>query len=297
MEITRSGGDPLGDAPRAVPVAGLDVLAGDQGQQADRVGLLGVELDVLDGVDDRQRVVDQPGDQRRLGVGVVPGAHRLARRVVVMSRHLHRGGFGDQSPDPADRRDQLGHGVLGGDRVIEQRRVQRPAASCPPTPRSRRSPRGPRRRSARGARLTQPGPPIGEHRVVDALVIERQTRRHLPADVVRNAAGRVTIRQALQGLQHHHRGDHIAGHRRPTPPRREQVREQLVGEQLAGGDRPGTRAPNRPAPAGGTTPPRPTTPGRDRYDPAPTMFSIPAKNASTTAGLFNSLLGRLSADG
>ena len=45
MEITRSGA--TRSAMRHVPVlvAGFDVLAGDQGQQPDRVGLFGGQLD------------------------------------------------------------------------------------------------------------------------------------------------------------------------------------------------------------------------------------------------------------
>ncbi len=45
-----------------------------------------------------------------------------------MGGDLDRSGLGDQVTDPADSRDKLGHGVLGRDRVIEQRRVQCPAA-------------------------------------------------------------------------------------------------------------------------------------------------------------------------
>ena len=39
--------------------------------------------------------------------------------------------------DPADRRDQLGDGVLGGDRIIEDRGIQRP-----PGPTCQRAGRG-----------------------------------------------------------------------------------------------------------------------------------------------------------
>ena len=49
--------------------------------------------------------------------------------VVVLGSALrghHLAGAGDLAADPADRGDQLGHGVLAGDRVIEDRGVQRP---------------------------------------------------------------------------------------------------------------------------------------------------------------------------
>ena len=39
----------------------------------------------------------------------------------------HLGRAGHLAAHPADRADQLGHRVLGGDRVIEHRGVQRPA--------------------------------------------------------------------------------------------------------------------------------------------------------------------------
>ena len=61
--------DPLRDPPRPVTVAGFDVLARDQRQQADRVGLLGVERDVVERVEDRQRVVDQPVTSASLASG------------------------------------------------------------------------------------------------------------------------------------------------------------------------------------------------------------------------------------
>jgi hypothetical protein len=80
------GGHPLGDAPGAVLLAGLDVLAGDQRQQPDRVGLLGAEGDAVQRVDQGEGVIDQPGDERLLGHGVVPGDGGLGPGVVVVRR-------------------------------------------------------------------------------------------------------------------------------------------------------------------------------------------------------------------
>lgn len=127
------GDDPVrghasGDAPGPVVVAGLDVLARDQRQQSDRVALGVVELDAGERVDDRSGIVHQTRYQRGLGVGVIPRAHRLARCVVVMCRDSHRCGLRDQPSDPADRRHQLRHGVLGRNCVVKQRRVQGPTA-------------------------------------------------------------------------------------------------------------------------------------------------------------------------
>jgi hypothetical protein len=54
------GGDPAGDPPASRPLARLHVLAGDQRQQRDRLGLLGAQLDIGHSVEHGQRVVDQP---------------------------------------------------------------------------------------------------------------------------------------------------------------------------------------------------------------------------------------------
>ncbi len=43
----------------------------------------------------------------------------------------------------------------------------------------------------------------------------------------------LTVGQPRKGLQHHHRSDHIGGHRRAAPRRRKQISEQVVGAQLA----------------------------------------------------------------
>src|SRR5882672_8315390 len=69
-------------------------------------------------------VVDQGRDQRVLRAGLVPVNRRLAWLAVVMPGAHRRdllGGTGYQPPDPPDRRDQLGDGVLGGDRVGQDR--------------------------------------------------------------------------------------------------------------------------------------------------------------------------------
>jgi len=54
------GGDPAGDPPASRPLAWLDVLAGDQRQQRDRLALLGAKLDIGHSVEHGQCVVDQP---------------------------------------------------------------------------------------------------------------------------------------------------------------------------------------------------------------------------------------------
>jgi hypothetical protein len=112
-------GDPAGDPPRAGPLARLDVLACHQRQQRDRLGLLVVQPQVGDRLQHGQRVVDQPRDQRLLGLGVVPGTLGLARPLIVMRGQRHLAGAGHQPADPADRRHQLRDRVLGGDRYLK----------------------------------------------------------------------------------------------------------------------------------------------------------------------------------
>ena len=61
------------------------------------------------------------------GLGIVPHTGRLAWVVVVvMGAKDKHGGGRDQPTHPADGPNQLCHRVLGGDRVVQQRGVQRP---------------------------------------------------------------------------------------------------------------------------------------------------------------------------
>ena len=111
------------------PLAWLDVLAGHQRQQRHRLDLLLLQLLVGDHRQQRQRVVDQPRHQRLSGLRVVPGALGLARPVIVVGGKLDPACPRHEPTHPTDRRDQLGDGVLGGDRVLQDRGVQHP-----PTP-------------------------------------------------------------------------------------------------------------------------------------------------------------------
>jgi hypothetical protein len=226
------GGDLAGDPPRSRPLAWLDVLAGDQRQQRDRLTLLGAKLDIGHSVEHGQCVVDQPRHQRLGGLKVVPGAHWLAWTVVVVGGQLDLTGHSHQPADPADRRDQLGDGVLGGDRILQDRGVQHP-----PTPPLEHpgllhdltdrleDPPGPRRRADAVA-------PVHQHRGVKPLVVQPQPAGHLPGDVAPQRADRLPVAQALQGLQHHHRGDHLGRHRRMPTTLTRHIGKQLRWEQL-----------------------------------------------------------------
>jgi hypothetical protein len=161
---------------RQVPslLARLHVLTGDQGKQPNRLGLLSVQFGASHGRQDRQCVADQRADQPVAGLGVIPGAGRLAHgMVVVMGEQGERGRSRDEATHPADRGDQLRHGVLGGDRVVQQGGVQRPPLPALEDPGlghhgtdSLEDPLWP-------LRAAQPGPPQGQHRRMEPRVGQR----------------------------------------------------------------------------------------------------------------------------
>ena len=231
--MTRSSGHLAGDPPRPRRVALFDVLTGDQGEQSDELLLVVVERHAVERVEDRSGVVDQTGDQLVAGGGVIPGACRFARLVVVMSDNRDRGGCRDRPANPADHRHQLRHGVLGGHRIIEQRRVQRPAGPAGEHPGLGDDVTDGVEDPLRTITHAQLVAPQRQHRWMKPLIIEGETSRDLPAQIGAQRLRRLAVREPFQRLQHHHRGDHISGHRRTTPTRREQVGEQLVREQPA----------------------------------------------------------------
>jgi hypothetical protein len=104
-------------------------LAGHQRQQRNRLGLLGLQLQAGHRLKQGQRIVDQPRHQRLGGLGIVPGTFGLAWPVIVVRGELDLARRHHHPPHPADRRHQLGDGVLGGDRVGQDCGVQHP-----PTP-------------------------------------------------------------------------------------------------------------------------------------------------------------------
>ena len=126
-------GHVLRDTPWSVGAIGaldrFDVLASDQRQQRHRVGSLGAEFGLRQMAEDRCASPTR-ASRSVAGAGVVPGDLRFTRVVVVMSSAVlgdDLGGTGDFAADPADRADQLGDGVLGGDRVVEDRGTQCPS--------------------------------------------------------------------------------------------------------------------------------------------------------------------------
>jgi len=138
----------------------------------------------------------------------------------------------DQPPHPADRRDQLGDGVLGGDRVGQDGGIQHPPTPTGEHPgllhhladRLEDPPR-----PIRGPRTS---PPVHQHRGVESLVVQPQPAGDLPGNITPQRTDRLAVRQALQGLQHHHRGDHLGGHRRMPATLADNISEQLGRKQL-----------------------------------------------------------------
>ncbi len=133
MLMTRSGATFAGDLPAAVGAVRtrgrFHVLTGDQRQQGHHLGGGGVQIPFAHDGEQRKRIADQRIDQHSPRFAVIPGDLRLAWVVVVVRRADLRDdhiGTRDLTPDLADHRDQLRHGVLRRDRIIERGRVQRP---------------------------------------------------------------------------------------------------------------------------------------------------------------------------
>jgi hypothetical protein len=232
-------GDPAGDAPPPVGAVGaldrFDVLTSHQRQQRHRLGGLRVEFGFGQVPEQPVGIADQRIGQDGAGLLVVPGDRRLTRIVVVVGGAVfgdHRGGSRHLPADPADRRDQLGDGVLGGDRVVEHGGVQRPAG----LPGQRCGLRDHRLNRTedpvRPVRGSQPPPPIGQRRRVERAGGDRQPARRLPPQVVGDRVHRLGVREPLQRLQQDHARHHIGRHARPAPPGPEQVGEHRIREQL-----------------------------------------------------------------
>jgi hypothetical protein len=67
---------------------------------------------------------------------------------------------------------------------------------------------------------------------VEALVVKAQPTGNLPDDIAPQRADGLPVAQALQGLEHYHRGDHLGGHRRVAAGPPHDIGEQLRREQL-----------------------------------------------------------------
>ena len=223
-----------------VGVHPFDVLACDQRQQRHsltcrrrRIRALGIGS--AHRGHDRQRVADQGIDQLLAGSLVVPGDIGFSGRGVVgggaQPRH-HVRATRDNRGDPADGGDQLGDGVLGGDRVVEDGRIQRPAGPPLQNPGIGDDLFDSVEDAVRVLRGGQPPAPIGKHRRMKRRPVDRESARRFPPQVERHRLGGGPVREPVQGLQHQHRGNDLRRDGRPSTGRGEQIGEHLRREQL-----------------------------------------------------------------
>lgn len=227
-----------GDTEHPV-VASVDVLAGDDSQQLHGVGRRARQRLGVERLQRRQAVPDQRVDERLLRLGIVPVADRLARTRVIVIAGQHRphpdrqGAIAMiQRPQQlADCGAQLRHRVLGGHRVVDRRRVEHPHPLAhqpgldghrldvfeqPPRP----------------FPYPQPVPQTDQGRRVERHRRSVDPSRGLPGQVPLQAVARLLVRQALMGLEQHHRGQHPRRDRGATPSRLlVQVCEVVVTEE------------------------------------------------------------------
>jgi len=210
-------------------LAGFHVLAGDQGQQGHRCGLLFAEVEVLGRPHQLIGVIDQFGDEPLHVGGVLPVTRRPSTLEVVLA-DPHRAQLGDEAAYPGDLGHEHGDGVLAGHRVIQHGGVQCPAGLARDHPGFGDD--GPHRvedplGSIRGPQLVAPQ---DEHRRVERLVCQGQAGRCLPGDVGLQPSHGLADRETFKGLEDHDGGDDIGGNRGSAPGGGEQVLEQLVRE-------------------------------------------------------------------
>jgi len=137
-------------------------------------------------------------DQRIALVGVRPVDEGLAGLVVVVGDDLDCCGQGDEPADLSDLGDELGDGVLGRDGVVEEGRVKRPLVLSLEDAGLGDDVANRLEDPVRMLGLPQPRAPVGEDRVVKALVVKCQAACHLPADPVDERPGGLTIGEPLE---------------------------------------------------------------------------------------------------
>jgi hypothetical protein len=231
-KAVRSGAP--GDASASVAavgvLGGLDVLPGDEGQDAHRVRGLLSELLIGQVAQQPQGIGDQRVDQFGAGLLVVPGDAGLARVVVVVCGGPHRchfSGPGNVAEHRADGGDDLSDGVLRGDRVVQHGGVQGPAVLA-------LQHAGGLHHLAHGLEDTvrvggtgQPAAEVGQQRRIERHIVQAQPACGLPPRVAPQFLDRLEVRQPVQGLQCDRGGQDLRRHTGPPVRRGIHVREHL----------------------------------------------------------------------
>jgi hypothetical protein len=181
------------------------------------------------------RVADQRVEQHLSGLCVVPGDRGFTRIVIVMGGAVggdHLTGARHLAADPADRADQLGDGVLGGDRIVEDRGIQRTPGLAGQRPGRDDDGLDCLEDPVRGLRGRQPAPPIRQRRGMKGAIGHRESARGLPPQIEGHRIHGFAVGQAVQRLQGDHRSHHIGGHTRAASTAGKQITKHLIGEQL-----------------------------------------------------------------
>ena len=130
--------------------------------------------------------------------------------AVVMPVHTTATTRPHRAPHPTRRIPAISwvDGVLGGDRIGQDRRVQRP----PPPPLQHPGLHDHRLHRVadpvRAVRRRQPAPPVHQRRRSKPPMIEREPARRLPPQITAGRLGRLRVGVIIQHLQHHHRRHH-----------------------------------------------------------------------------------------
>ncbi len=118
----------------------------------------------------------------------------------------------------ADGRSQLGHRVLGGDGVIDRRRVEHPHPVAQQSRLDGRRP-GVFEQPPTPDRGPQPVAHPHQHGGVERHIADVHACRRLPGQVSFQPIAGLTVGEALMRLEHHHRGQHPGRHGGPAPDR------------------------------------------------------------------------------
>lgn len=181
-----------------------------------------------------QRVADQGVHEISAGLLIVPGDPWFARVGVVVRGALHRRdlvGAGNLADHRADRGDELGDGVLGGDRVVQHGGVQ-----CPPVL-ALKDPGGFHHLAhglkdpVRPHRARQTAAEVGQQRRIEGQIVQTEPAGGLPPQVTAQFLDGLEVRQPVQGLHRDRRGQDLRRHGRPSVRRGIHVREHLRREQ------------------------------------------------------------------